>query len=402
MSPSGLSFSSETSPPPPRVIHPGDTLLSLQSAREEPTREESTREEPNYDSDSFELPPPIDLDWILDEDFEDEENEEISRPRKKPGRKVNSIFLIPPQGELAHPFEDWILDKVAMNEYMPKYAKQEGCAVNPHKERGKVVRWRCIHGGKYQNNHHLSMEVTEKNRREEFIASGTESFTVLMSGQRIRQRRGASQKHGCPFYISFVACDATESRYRCNGINSTHTCARDPNTWDRYSRYRNQDPVVRETAVDMLRHGNRPANISSYINDKHKTRIRGKDLHRIAQTEREAMKSLSDAGVSTSESQRLLDTITRVGDRYRVKYKEGTQIMDCIFYWDPSDVQLARRFSQVIQVDTTFKDNTWKYPLLEITATTNEMNTILIAQALIPSESAENFLWVLQQVYPSN
>jgi MULE transposase domain len=106
--------------------------------------------------------------------------------------------------------------------------------------------------------------------------------------------------------------------------------------------------------------------------------------------------------VSTSESQRLLDAITHAGDRYRVKYREGTQIMDCIFYWDPSDVQLARRFSQVIQVDTTFKDNTWRYPLLEITATTNEMNTILIAQALIPSESAENFLWVLQQVHPSN
>jgi hypothetical protein len=43
MSPSGLSFSSETSPPGPRAINPSDTLLSLQSAREEPTREASTR-----------------------------------------------------------------------------------------------------------------------------------------------------------------------------------------------------------------------------------------------------------------------------------------------------------------------------------------------------------------------
>src|SRR5208282_5727598 len=113
------------------------------------------------------------------------------------------------------------------------------------------------------------------------------------------------------------------------------------------------------------------------------------------------MKSLSDADVNMSESQCLLNDITCIGDRYRVKYKKNTQIMNCIFYWNPSDVQLARCFSQVIQVDTTFKDNTWKYPLLEITATTNEMNTILITQALISSESAENFLWILQQVYPS-
>jgi len=164
-------------------------LLSLQSAREQPTREQ-----PNYDSDSFELPPPIDLtglfplDAIQDKDFEnesseDEENVEILGPRKKSGRKVNSTFLIPAQGELAHPFEDWIIDKAAMNEYMPTYSKQEGFAVNPRKERGKVIQWHCIHGGKYQNNHHLPMEVTDKNHHEEFIASGTESFIVLMSGQ---------------------------------------------------------------------------------------------------------------------------------------------------------------------------------------------------------------------------
>jgi hypothetical protein len=129
LSPSGLSFSSEISPPQSRVIHPSNTLLSLQSAREQPTREQ-----PNYDSDSFELPPPIDLtglfplDAIQDKDFEnesseDEENIEILRPRKKSGRKVNSTFLIPAQGELAHPFEDWIIDKAAMNEYMSTYSK---------------------------------------------------------------------------------------------------------------------------------------------------------------------------------------------------------------------------------------------------------------------------------------
>jgi hypothetical protein len=36
---------------------------------------------------------------------------------------------------------------------------------------------------------------------------------------------------------------------------------------------------------------------------------------------------------------------------------------------------------------------------MEITATTNEMNTFLIAQALIPSESADAILWIFEQVY---
>ena len=110
------------------------------------------------------------------------------------------------------------------------------------------------------------------------------------------------------------------------------------------------------------------------------------------------MWSLRDVGLSISQSQRLLDTIMRNNNHYHIKFKEGTCIMDCIFYWDPSDVKLARRFCQVLQIDSTFKDNVWKYPLLEITATTNEMNTFLIAQAMIQSESVETLVWIFEQV----
>ena len=111
------------------------------------------------------------------------------------------------------------------------------------------------------------------------------------------------------------------------------------------------------------------------------------------------MRLLSDAGVSTSESLCLLEEIEKAGDQFRVKYRDGTQVMNCIFYWDPSDVQIACHFCQVIQVDSTFKDNAWRYPLLEITATTNEIHTILIAQALIQSESVESLAWVFEQVF---
>jgi hypothetical protein len=72
---------------------------------------------------------------LEDEDLtsDPEENEEVPLPHKKPGRRVNSDFLVPALGELAHPFEDWILDKDAMYVYMLDYAKQEGFAVNPCK-----------------------------------------------------------------------------------------------------------------------------------------------------------------------------------------------------------------------------------------------------------------------------
>ena len=49
-------------------------------------------------------------------------------------------------------------------------------------------------------------------------------------------------------------------------------------------------------------------------------------------------------------------------------------------------------------MDSMFKDNKFGLPLLEITATTNEMNSFLVAQTLIPSESTESLLWVFEQV----
>ena len=95
-----------------------------------------------------------------------------------------------------------------------------------------------------------------------------------------------------------------------------------------------------------------------FLNSEYNTRIQSVDIHRIVQINKEKTRSLSDAGLSISESQRLLNTISQYNDRYRVKYKENnTQIMDCIFYWDSSDVQMTQRFCQVLQMDSIFKDN---------------------------------------------
>ena len=181
-------------------------------------------------------------------------------------------------------------------------------------------------------------------------------------------------------------------------MSALHKCEQDPNTWDRYSQYQNQDPTLRQSAVHLMTSGIKLGQAASFLNTQYGTRIQPKDVHCIVQINKTNMRSLSDAGVSASESARLLDEIEKAGDQFRIKYRDGTQVMNYIFYWDPSDTQMAQRFCQVLQVDSTFKDNAWRYPLVEITATTNEMNTFLIAQALIQSESAESLICVFEQV----
>jgi len=363
----------------------------------------TTPDDAAFDSDSFVLPPRLSYS-AFDDDNDDDVNDDdegtsaIQMPKKR-GKKVHSTFLLPPQGELLHPYLGWVIDKDAMYEYIPNYTKQEGFAANASKDRN-IIRFRCIHAGKYNDHRRLPPDVTNKNQRKQTAEAGTLKIFIFVTnilGQRIRQRRGASSKQGCPFYVAFTELDSV-SKYRCSGIHALHTCEQDPNTWDRYSRYRNKDPAVRNDAAELMKNGIRSGQAASFLNSRYGTRIQPKDIHRIVQTNKESMRSLSDAGLSISQCQRLLDTITQNNDRYRVKFKEGTRIMDCIFYWDPSDVKLARRFCQVLQIDSTFKDNVWKYPLLEITATTNEMNTFLIAQAMIQSESVETLVWIFEQV----
>ena len=126
-----------------------------------------------YLSDSFELPPLADPHFFdSDVDKNEIDEEAITIPRKR-GRKVNSTFLLLPQGELRHPFLDWTIDEAAMNSYMPAYSKQEGFAVNLLKERGGVRRFRCVHGGKHNNYRGLPAEVTAKNRRQQAVQAGT-------------------------------------------------------------------------------------------------------------------------------------------------------------------------------------------------------------------------------------
>lgn len=286
--------------------------------------------------------------------IEDLDNEEAFSNTKRRGLKRTINFPRAPLGTINHPYIDWVIDKATMELYMHNYSKQEGCAVNPKKDR-ETIRWRCIHYGKYNNHRRLPAEVTDKNRRQEAIERGTcpEMIVIDMLGQQIRLRRGASSKQGCPFYVAFTKF---ESYYRCSGIHAVHTCETDSNNWDRFARYRNQDPTVRELAIDLMENGIKSGQAASLLNSKYETRIQYKDVHRIIQTHKNNSRSLSDVGLGQSEVQRLIEAIEQAGDRYRIKFKEGTDVMDCFFYWDESDVKIAQAFCQVYTMHYAFID----------------------------------------------
>ena len=147
--------------------------------------------------------------------------------------------------------------------------------------------------------------------------------------------------------MTFTELTPAAAEYHCSGINAIHQCERDPNTWDRYSKYRNKDPTVREQGAVLMANGIRAGQAAAFLNSQHRTRIQGKDIHHIVQMNIEGLQSLGDAGLTPNESQHLLEVITNAGNQYHIKFRDNSQVMDCIFYWDPTDIQLTHHFSQV-------------------------------------------------------
>ena len=129
-----------------------------------------------------------DDDVSIDDDISNDENEKnsnhnvmqqnsVSTSRKR-GPSVNDCFPHLPKGSLPHPILGWEIDKVAMEQYMQNWPKQEGFAVSKD-TRPTVIYWRCVHAGKYRNRRGLPAEVSEKSKRQEMLDAGTNS---LLSG----------------------------------------------------------------------------------------------------------------------------------------------------------------------------------------------------------------------------
>jgi hypothetical protein len=97
----------------------------------------------------------------------------------------------------------------------------------------------------------------------------------------------------------------------------------------------------------MMQNGVRAGPTALVLKDHYGSLMWPRDIHRAMQTNRDKAKSLSDAGMEMTEIQRLIREIENHQDQYRIKYQCGTDIMECLFYWNPGDIQLARRFCQV-------------------------------------------------------
>jgi len=77
---------------------------------------------------------------------------------------------------------------------------------------------------------------------------------------------------------------------------------------------------------------------------------------------------------------------------------EYSEIVSDIFWTHPDSVKLLNAFSIVLLMDSTYKTNRYRLPLLEIVGVTSTGLTFSVVFALLSTERENNFIWTLQRL----
>ena len=80
------------------------------------------------------------------------------------------------------------------------------------------------------------------------------------------------------------------------------------------------------------------------------------------------------------------------------RVKEGEDVIRDVFQAHPDSVKLLNVFHYVVVIDSTYKTNRYRLPLLEIVGMTPTSLTFSVAFVFMESERANNMVWVLENL----
>ena len=75
--------------------------------------------------------------------------------------------------------------------------------------------------------------------------------------------------------------------------------------------------------------------------------------------------------------------------------EEDTDIVTDLFWAHPVSLDLLRTFPHVLVMDSTYKTNRYRMPLLEIVGVTSTEMTFSVASVYLMKEKADNYTWAL-------
>jgi len=152
-------------------------------------------------------------------------------------------------------------------------------------------------------------------------------------------------------------------------------------------------PVEYALVVDMTKSLVKPSNILLTLkqnNEDNVTKI--KQLCNARYTYKRSLRG------SRTELQQLMMLLERDNYIHWSRCHEYSEVVSDIFWTHPDSVKLLNAFSIVVLMDSTYKTNKYRLPLLEIVGVTSTGLTFSVAFALLSTKHENNFIWTLQRL----
>ncbi|KAL6513162.1 hypothetical protein OROGR_020648 [Orobanche gracilis] len=99
-----------------------------------------------------------------------------------------------------------------------------------------------------------------------------------------------------------------------------------------------------------------------------------------------------------TQMQHLLKLLQDDGYFTLSRLDDESNVVKDIFWAHPTAVKLLNKFSIVLILDTTYKTNRYRMPLLEIVGQTSTEKNFTVAFCYMECEKHSNYLWALQQL----
>jgi hypothetical protein len=146
--------------------------------------------------------------------------------------------------------------------------------------------------------------------------------------------------------------------------------------------------LVREMAKNHVQ----PRHILSTTRNKNPTNATtAKHIYNARQRMR------SEARGGRTEIQQLFKCLTDGNYTYSHRLLSDNQTVSDIFFSHPESIKLFNLFPTVLVMDSTYKTNKYRLPLLEFVGTTSTEQTFSIGFTLFSAEKESNFVWVLER-----
>ncbi|XP_017438319.1 protein FAR1-RELATED SEQUENCE 5-like [Vigna angularis] len=145
--------------------------------------------------------------------------------------------------------------------------------------------------------------------------------------------------------------------------------------------------------VDMTKSKVTPANILLTLkenNDRNVTTI--KQTYNARQAYKQSLRG------SRTELQQLMMLLDRDKYIHWSRCADDSEVVNDIFWTYPDAVKLLNAFNIVFLMDSTYKTNKYRLPLLEIVGMTSIGLTFSVAFAFLSSERQNNFTWALEKL----